>query len=157
MNQPLTMNTEMWIAVIIAGLAVGEDLWRRQISNWISIAAVVAGVGYQAATLGWPGLGNAALGCLVGFAAFLVFYLLGGMGGGDVKLMAGFGCLLGPGRSFEAALYTAMAGAVLALIVLGGSWIMRLLRRGTNSSPAPRSIPYAPAIAAGVLLALVPH
>ena len=25
-----------------------------------------------------------------------MFYLLGGMGGGDVKLMAGFGALLGP-------------------------------------------------------------
>ena len=34
-------------------------------------------------------------GTVVGFAVFLIFYLLGGMGGGDVKLMAGFGALLG--------------------------------------------------------------
>ena len=32
---------------------------------------------------------------LAGAGVFLIFYLLGGMGGGDVKLMAGFGALLG--------------------------------------------------------------
>ena len=91
---------------------------------------------------------------------FLIFYLLGGMGGGDVKLMAGFGALLGAGRLFEAALWTAGIGGIMALAVLG--W--RALR---GSAPAPgtlsaeerereASIPYAPAIALGVWLSLVP-
>jgi len=86
--------------------------------------------------------------------------LLGGMGGGDVKLMAGFGALLGAGRLLEAALWTAGIGGIMALAVLG--W--RALRR---SSPDPgtlsveerereASIPYAPAIALGVWLSLVP-
>ncbi len=39
----------------------------------------------------------ALAGAAAGFAVFLIFYLLGGMGGGDVKLMAGFGALLGAG------------------------------------------------------------
>ena len=44
---------------------------------------------------GWRGAGSALLGTLAGASVFLIFYLLGGMGGGDVKLMAGFGALLG--------------------------------------------------------------
>ena len=44
------------------------------------------------------------IGTLAGFGVFLLFYLLGGMGGGDVKLMAGFGALLGGWKVLEAAL-----------------------------------------------------
>ena len=39
---------------------------------------------------------------LAGAGVFLIFYLLGGMGGGDVKLMAGFGAVLGVPRLLEA-------------------------------------------------------
>ena len=77
-----------------------------------------------------------------------------------MKLMAGFGALLGAGRLLEAALWTAGIGGIMALMVLG--W--KALRR---SAPAPEtlsaeerqreaSIPYAPAIALGVWLSLVP-
>ena len=53
--------------------------------------------GWQIGKSGWPGVLTALAGTAVGFAVFLIFYLLGGMGGGDVKLMAGFGALLGAG------------------------------------------------------------
>ena len=77
------------------------------------------------------------------------------MGGGDVKLMAGFGALLGVGRLVEAALWTAGAGGLLALGYLG--WV-RLRQRWRQAEGAGRAeaIPYAPAIAAGVWLSLVP-
>ena len=39
----------------------------------------------------------------MGAVVFLIFYLLGGMGGGDVKLMAGFGAVLGVRQLLEAA------------------------------------------------------
>jgi prepilin peptidase CpaA len=107
---------------------------------------------------GWSGLLYGVGGAAAGFAVFLVFYLLGGMGGGDVKLMAGFGALLGAGRLVEAALWTAGAGGLLALGVLG----YRALRGKRAGSPVEEqkleheSIPYAPAIALGVWLSLVP-
>ena len=72
-----------------------DDLWRRQISNWISGSAFAGGLVLQTVQHGWRGTGWALLGTLSGASVFLVFYLLGGMGGGDVKLMAGFGALLG--------------------------------------------------------------
>ncbi len=78
---------------------------------------------------------TALAGTVVGFAVFLIFYLLGGMGGGDVKLMAGFGALLGAGRLLEAALWTAGVGGIMAVAVLGwkalrrqiGKWMGRTL------------------------------
>ncbi len=103
----------------------------------------------------------AAGGAVAGFAVFLIFYLLGGMGGGDVKLMAGFGALLGRGRLLEAALWTAAVGGILAVC---GSRRAGPSGAGSHRGQADRkaeverqeSIPYAPAIALGVWLSLVP-
>lgn len=153
-NQLLT--PPMWIALAVGLAAIVEDVWRREISNWISLAALGGGFGWQIWSGGWRGAGDAALGVVAGFMVFLIFYLLGGMGGGDVKLMAGFGALLGPWRSLEAALYTAVLGALLAVLVLGVSALIRWWKKAEGSR-GPVSIPYAPAIAAGVWLALVPH
>jgi prepilin peptidase CpaA len=145
---------EIWVAVLVGLVATGEDLWRRQISNWTSGAALAGGLACQAWAHGWRGVLDGVLGCVAGFIVFLTFYLLGGMGGGDVKLMAGFGALLGPGRLIEAALWTAGCGGLFAIGYLGWRSLRNWLRR-QQGSPAV-SIPYAPAITAGVWLSLVP-
>jgi len=67
--------------------------------NWIPAAALAGGFGWQIGQHGWRGAVTALAGTVVGFAVFLIFYLLGGMGGGDVKLMAGFGALAGYGAA----------------------------------------------------------
>ena len=131
---------------------MADDLARRQISNWIPLAALAGGLGWQTGLYGWHGLLYAAAGAAAGFAAFLIFYLLGGMGGGDIKLMAGFGALLGATRLAEAALWTAGVGGLLAL----GALALRFVRKQAGAAPGDNSIPYAPAIALGVWLALVP-
>jgi prepilin peptidase CpaA len=154
------MSMQVWIAIAVGLAAVIDDLARRHIANWIPAAALAGGFGWQIGRGGWPGALTALAGTAVGFAVFLIFYLLGGMGGGDVKLMAGFGALLGAGRLLEAALWTAGIGGIMALAVLG--W--RALRRPAMASgplsaedrEREASIPYAPAIALGVWLSLVP-
>ncbi|MFN3323358.1 MAG: prepilin peptidase [Bryobacteraceae bacterium] len=148
------MTLQLWIAVLIGLAASAEDLLRRQISNWIPIAALAGGLLWQVVENGWWGVVAALLGAASGFGIFLVFYLLGGMGGGDVKLMAGFGALLGAGALLEAALWTAICGALLAVAVLGADWIRRRRSAG-GSSRAVQSIPYAPAITMGVWLTLL--
>ncbi len=90
------MTAQVWIAVLVGLAATIDDLARRRIANWIPAAALAGGFGWQIGQNGlWPGAGYALGGAAVGFGVFLIFYLLGGMGGGDVKLMAGFGALLG--------------------------------------------------------------
>lgn len=153
-------------ALLAGGIGIAasiDDLRRRQISNWIPLAAFASGVALQSIEWGWRGAGASLLGTLAGAGVFLVFYLLGGMGGGDVKLMAGFGALLGAKRLLIAALWTAGCGGILALafIAAGALGVFWKRRKGVADAAAPasgrrnESIPYAPAIAAGVWLSLV--
>ena len=156
-------------ALLAGGVGIAaciDDLRRRQISNWIPGSAFASGLILQTVQHGWRGAGSALLGTLAGAGVFLIFYLLGGMGGGDVKLMAGFGALLGTKRLLEAAMWTAGCGGVMALAVITAGLVRdRWVRRKSSGSQAGASsgqptrradsIPYAPAIAAGVWLSLV--
>jgi len=88
------------IALVVSlglGLAASiEDLWHRRISNLTILAGLAAGLPVQIYLLGWwRGPLAWGGGAVVGLAVFLIFFLRGGMGGGDVKLMAAFGACLG--------------------------------------------------------------
>jgi prepilin peptidase CpaA len=162
------VTAQAWIAGVVGIAAIVDDLARRQISNWIPCTAFAAGLILQTLHSGWRGTGSALLGTVTGAAVFLIFYLLGGMGGGDVKLMAGFGAVLGVKQLLEAALWTAGCGGLMAVVVIAGSQLRQFWtgRRRVHAAEAAvagpgmrtraESIPYAPAIAAGVWLSLVP-
>jgi prepilin peptidase CpaA len=136
------MNVLFAIALALGCAAAFDDLRRNAISNWINAVALLAGLLYHGICHGWIGFGLALAGALLGFVVFLVFYWLGAMGGGDVKLMAAFGALLGPSGILLAALLAAPIGALIAAACL--AWNRRR-----------RSIPYAPAIVLGAWLALL--
>lgn len=155
------MNAQVWIAGVVGIAAMADDLARRHIANWIPAAALAGGFGWQIGRSGWAGALTALGGTAAGFGVFLIFYLLGGMGGGDIKLMAGFGALLGAGRLLEAALWTAGIGGLLAVAALAWHAAARFWKRGAgDAAPGEKerraSIPYAPAITLGVWMALVP-
>ena len=135
----------LW-AVAGAVPAVVEDLWRRRISNTVCLMLLGGGLVLGSFELGVRGLGFSMLGAAAGFSVFLIFYLIRAMGGGDVKLMAGFGAMLGAQDILMAAMIAAMAGAVIALAVVA---VARLRGRSAES------IPYAPAIAVGALAVLL--
>jgi prepilin peptidase CpaA len=156
------MTAQVWIAILVGVAAIVDDLRRRHIANWIPAAALAGGFGWQVGQSGWMGTVYALSGAAAGFSVFLIFYLLGGMGGGDVKLMAGFGALLGMQGIIWAALCTAAIGGVMALLAIGVKSARRSLSKAEISKPGEKngerqeSIPYAPAIALGVWLSLVP-
>lgn len=153
------------IALIVGCAAIVDDLVRRKISNWISLAAVFSGVGVHCLQDGWRGGLLSIEGALAGGGVFLLFYLLGGLGGGDIKLMTGFGAVLGTSRVLEAAFWTAACGGVLATAAIAISAARRCCNGRpeamvvTDSTAAPKleSIPYAPAIAFGVWISLISH
>jgi prepilin peptidase CpaA len=151
------MTPEIWVAGGVGLAATIEDLMRRRVSNWIAVAALVGGIACQVISRGWMGVPIALAGAAAGFGVFLIFYMLGGMGGGDVKLMAGFGSLLGPGRLLEAALWTAGIGGLIALGVIAFKALRGLWKSAPPSDSSKReTIPYAPAITLGVWLAMIP-
>ena len=57
------------------------------------------------------------MGWLVGIAIFFVPFALGGLGGGDVKLLGAIGAWLGPVNVLWVGLYAGVAGGVLAIFV----------------------------------------
>jgi prepilin peptidase CpaA len=126
-------------AVVLGCAAVAADLRTRSIPNWMTGSGAAAGVVCGGVTAGWRGAAAALAGMAAGFAVFLLVHWLGGLGGGDVKLMAAFGALLGARDVLAAAALGAIAGGIMACAAV-------LRRRHAVS------IPYAPAIAAGVWL-----
>ena len=160
------MDTSIVILIILA-LAVVWDLSSRKIPNALTIPAAAGGLVFHLATKGVPGLKFSSLGFAVGLGIFLVPYMLGGMGGGDVKLLAALGAWLGPKSILIAALYTGVAGGLLALgviVVSGGkgfSFIRTIYEdlvcfitfRGRQplASRGKSGMPYSLAIAVGTL------
>jgi prepilin peptidase CpaA len=54
----------------------------------------------------------------VGFGLYFLFFVFGGRGGGDVKLMGAYGALLGMGNWFVLFVLTAVLGGAIALVVV---------------------------------------
>ncbi len=106
------------MAVLALGsVACVTDLRSRRIPNVLTFGGSVAALVFFLVAGGPRGLGFSAFGWLVGFALLFPFFLLKGMGAGDVKLLALIGSWLGPVLVLKVALYGALAGGVLAVAV----------------------------------------
>src|ERR1700749_3638515 len=81
--------------VMLVWAAISD--WRtRTIRNWLTLALAASGIFNSFVTAGAISPSDAGLGLLVGFAIPFVLFLMGALGGGDVKLLAGIGAWLGP-------------------------------------------------------------
>jgi prepilin peptidase CpaA len=98
--------------LIVAAICDGTQL---RVPNWITFPLVFTGFFYQAANGGWEGLITGLMGLAVGLVCLLPLYAVGGMGAGDVKLLAGVGVWLGATATFQAFCVSALVGAVMAL------------------------------------------
>jgi prepilin peptidase CpaA len=104
-------------AVAIGLAACATDVCTRRIPNALTGPAVLLGFAAHAWLPGGQGAWHAAIGLVVGLAVFFPFFALGGMGGGDVKLMAALGSWIGWQPIVWTALYGAVAGGLLAVVV----------------------------------------
>lgn len=134
------------VVLVGTGAAAVVDLRMRRVPNGLTLALAAAGLALAVTGFGRVGVIAACAGAAIGLLLMLPGYLFGGTGGGDVKLLAAAGTVLGPGATVWAFVATLIAGGALALIVA----VQRRSARCTDNSFA-----YAPAIAAGVTLAMV--
>jgi prepilin peptidase CpaA len=116
----LSFNTNGPILVAAVGLsllAMYSDLRWRRIPNYLILPAVALGILLNFLGDGLSGMLQAFFGLVVGMSLLLLPYLLGGMGGGDVKLMGALGTLLGSHAILNVFLYTSLVGGVIAIVV----------------------------------------
>ena len=102
-------------ALLSAGLASVYDITASRIPNALTGYSIVIGLLLHLAFGGWSQLAYALLAGLIGGGLFLLFFLMGGMGAGDVKLMTAVGCLVGLGFLSRVMVATVVIGAVLAI------------------------------------------
>lgn len=105
------------LPVPLAFACYSEIRWRR-IPNWLTFAMMVFGLGAGLLEGDWPGARDALVGLAVGGGVFLPFCLMGALGGGDMKLMAGVGAMVGWPLVLPALAQTCLAGGILAVVAM---------------------------------------
>jgi prepilin peptidase CpaA len=171
MFDPLSNHLLIGIMLTILGIAVLSDLQDRRIPNQLVVFGLLLGLTGQTLLAEGGGLTTAGSGALVGLACLLPFYISGGLGAGDVKLMAMCGAFLGPQYAVVASVASLLVGGVIGVAWFFWQFFARgdhyitddyITDDGTSASiPAvghqtvPTSaIPYAVAIFVGNLIAL---
>jgi prepilin peptidase CpaA len=113
-------NWSIWVVTVTLIVAAVIDGWKLKVPNYITFPMIVSGWIYCTWTYGWEGLGWSLVGTVVGLALLLPPYAIGGMGAGDVKLLAGVGAWIGAGETgvqdlCYAFALSALIGAVIAI------------------------------------------
>jgi prepilin peptidase CpaA len=160
-------------ALLSAGIGSVYDVRAARIPNALTGPSVLLGMMLHLACGGWSDLAHALLAGVIGGGVFLVFFLVGGMGAGDVKLMAAVGCLAGLGSLSTIMIATVLVGGVLALLIAASRGRFRETLANVSSLAShcqerglerheelnlanahTLRMPYAVPIAAGCLIAL---
>jgi prepilin peptidase CpaA len=108
----------IWLVTIVLVVAAVIDGFELKVPNWITFPFIVSGWVYSTAAFGWEGLGWSLLGTVIGLALLLPPYAIGGMGAGDVKLLAGVGAWIYGINTVYAFAVSAIVGAVLAVAMV---------------------------------------
>jgi prepilin peptidase CpaA len=117
-----TVHAFMIAAVVVTAIAAWQDYKTGHIANWLTLGALgLAPLAHFAVAL--PGGVDAAvkaggfsvLGAIMVGLVPLILYRLGGIFGGDVKLLAAVGAMLGTTAGVEAELCAFLAAAMFAL------------------------------------------
>ena len=104
-------------ALLSASIGSVYDIRASRIPNALTGSSIVIGLLLHLAIGGWSQLAHALLAGLLGGGLFLLFFLMGGMGAGDVKLMTAVGCLAGLGTLSRVMIATVVIGGALAILI----------------------------------------
>ena len=161
-----------WLVSFILVEAAVIDGRSLRVPNWLTFHFLAGGLIFAFCTGGSALLLTSILGAAVGFMTLLPLYSIGGMGAGDVKLMAGVGAWIGPSLTFWAFTSSAIAGGAIAagMMVYSGELYRHvammhtighevltvhnpvvLSERAARRKPTMKLLPYAIPIAVGTI------
>lgn len=152
------------------------DITRNKIYNFVVFPAMVLGILINGFFDGFSGIIQSLEGMLLGMAFLIIPYALRGIGAGDVKFLGAIGAIMGPGFTFNAFLFSAIAGGIISLAIMLSDKNLRyklkavfltflsmlgIIPKGLNllenlDSPVKKGrFPYGVAITFGTLLAFL--
>jgi prepilin peptidase CpaA len=111
-------NWPFWLVSVVLVMAAIIDGVRLKVPNWLTYSLVISGWAYSLLAGGWQGLLSSLLGTAVGLGLLLPAYAIGGMGAGDVKLLAGVGAWVYSTHTFYAFCISAIVGGFLAVAMV---------------------------------------
>lgn len=163
-------TVQLVLVSIIVCSALYTDLASRRIPNLLTLGGMTVGLLLNAYS-GWDLFLSGLGGALIGIALLFIPFALGGIGGGDVKLLACIGAFMGPAFVLYTALYMALAGGIVAVFILVKQrllvpvffrlvteWKLGLLMKRRDEEEdtlRSASFPYAVAITAGFIATVV--
>lgn len=155
----LLLNGLLFLLLISSAVT---DIKSNSIYNSQTYTAIVLGFVLNFIGAGWVGVIGSIGGFVVGFALLFVFYLAGGFGAGDVKLLAAIGALKGVDFVLWTMVYSALVGGLMAFAVIiwnGVFWktlkscfqlVLHPVRAGRELHATPQLyLPYGVAISIG--------
>ncbi len=104
-------------AVLVSVVAAVWDVRESRIPNALTLPALSIALLLHLLGGGWKEGISALLGCLLAGGVFLVFHVAGGMGAGDVKLMAAVGAFAGLSATPIILFATSIFGGVMAFSI----------------------------------------
>ena len=111
----------MALKVLLAGMlsiCCYTDWRARKLYNWVTLGGALTAIIMNLFFQGTPGLIDSLAGWAVGCMVLIVPYLLGGIGAGDVKLLAAIGAAAGPSFAVKTFLIAALMGGGFSLVLL---------------------------------------
>lgn len=105
------------LALALGILSSTWDIRERRVPNFLTFTAAALSLVTRAAAGGWHDVAWGVAGAVLGLLLLLPLFVLRGMGGGDVKLLAAFGACLGPRLVAWTGIYGALAGGLMAVVV----------------------------------------
>jgi prepilin peptidase CpaA len=126
----LAEHWHIWLVTVVLIVAAWIDGRQLKVPNWLTFPMIISGWLYSIAAFywaglpWWEGLGWSLLGTAIGLALLLPAYAIGGMGAGDVKLLAGVGAWVYASHTFYAFCVSVIVGAILAagMVVYRRAW-----------------------------------